>query len=406
ARGCDRRGGPIPDRTRVQGVAEGRATGRPHRAGGAGRPGPGAPARPRPGRRPHARLRAARGRAGLQHGARRRGHAGSRHPAGHDDHPLLLVVAADHADGAARHPGRRGRRLHLRRRGDGVPVRQGQLRLPARHPQPGVLRRPGPHAARRAGRRGLLERPAGGRAPPRRLHRDGADRRERRAAQGRHARGHGPLRRALAEPRREGHRQRLLRPRDHPGDAAGRHRGLHRRRPPRRHHLRGGVAAQAGVPPGRPDHRRQRLPAQRRCRRADRHVRREGRRAGRHPARAGRRHRRVRPVAGDHGPRPGGGDQAGAGPRRHDHRRRRPRRAQRGVRRAGPPQRPRPGHRRGQAQRPRRRHRAGPPLRHDRRADHHHSAQRPARHRRHHRAGDDVRRRRAGHGPGARAPGL
>ena len=60
---------------------------------------------------------------------------------------------------------------------------------------------------------------------------DGADRGEPRAAQGRHPRGDGPLRRPLAEPRREGDRGRLLGPRDHPGDAARRHRGHHRRRP-------------------------------------------------------------------------------------------------------------------------------------------------------------------------------
>ena len=40
------------------------------------------------------------------------------HAARHHDHPLLLLVAADHPDGAARDQGRRGRRLHLGRRRD------------------------------------------------------------------------------------------------------------------------------------------------------------------------------------------------------------------------------------------------------------------------------------------------
>ena len=55
-----------------------------------------------------------------------------------------------------------------------------------------------------------MARPARGRPAARRLHRDGPDRRERRAAQGRQPRGHGPLRRPVAEPRRAGDRERLL----------------------------------------------------------------------------------------------------------------------------------------------------------------------------------------------------
>ena len=42
-------------------------------------------------------------------------------------HPVLRVLPADLQDGAARDQGRRGRRLHLGRSGNGVPVRQGQL---------------------------------------------------------------------------------------------------------------------------------------------------------------------------------------------------------------------------------------------------------------------------------------
>ena len=59
-------------------------------------------------------------------------------------------------------------------------------------------------------RRRRVARPARGRRAARRLHRDGPDRGEPGAAQGRQPRGDGPLRRPLAEPGREGHRRRLL----------------------------------------------------------------------------------------------------------------------------------------------------------------------------------------------------
>src|SRR5690349_25106225 len=39
-------------------------------------------------------------------------------PAGHHRQPLLLVVAAEHPDGIPRHQGRRGPRVHLRRRSE------------------------------------------------------------------------------------------------------------------------------------------------------------------------------------------------------------------------------------------------------------------------------------------------
>ena len=58
-------------------------------------------------------------------------------------------------------------------------------------------------------------------------------------------------------------------------------------------------------------------------------------RAGHHAAGPGCLHRRVRAVPGDHGPRAGRGLAAGARTGRHDDRRHRPRRDQRGVRRAG-----------------------------------------------------------------------
>ena len=190
--------------------------------------------------------------------------------------------------------------------------------------------------------------PRGRRAPPRHLHRDGADRREPGPAQGRHPRGHGPLRRALAEPRREGDRQRVLRPRDHPGHAARRHGRQHRRRAARRGHLRGAsasssrcsgptagsrraTAARSTTAPPRwwscPTRRRAELGITPLARVVSTGV------SGLSPEIMG---------LG-----PGGGVEAGAGPRGHVDRRRRPRRDQRGVRGAGAALGPRPGDRRG-----------------------------------------------------------
>ena len=67
---------------------------------------------------------------------------GLRPPARHDDHPVLLVLAADHPDGVPRDQGRRGRRVHLGGRRVREPVRQGQQRQLAGHQEPGVRRRP------------------------------------------------------------------------------------------------------------------------------------------------------------------------------------------------------------------------------------------------------------------------
>ena len=115
--------------------------------------------------------------------------AGLRPPARHHGHPLLLVVAADHPDGLARDQGRRGRRVRLRRRRDGLPVRQGQLRPLARHPEPALRRRPRRRTAKAAEGGAGLARPARGRHAARRLHRDGPDRRERGAGCTGHPRG-------------------------------------------------------------------------------------------------------------------------------------------------------------------------------------------------------------------------
>ena len=172
-------------------------------------------------------------RAGLQHGPRGRRRARLRLPAGHHRQPLLFVVAADHPDGVPRDQGRRGRRVHLRRRRDGVPIRQGQLGLVAGHQEPAVRRGRPADGHRRRGRHRLARPPQRPRHP-RRLHRDGSDRRERRDHDRHQPRGPGPLGRAQPEPRRGSHQERLLRARDRPGHAARRHHGQHRRRATRR----------------------------------------------------------------------------------------------------------------------------------------------------------------------------
>ena len=154
-------------------------------------------------RRPLPRLRPARRRVGLQHGPRRQrpqrhGRGARRHR-----HPLLLLLGADHPDGVPRDQGRRGRRVHLRRRRDRLPVPQGHLRPHPRHPEPAVRRRHRPHRQAGRGRPGLA-RPPRGRRPARRLHRDGPDRREPRAAARPRPQGARRVRRPLARtsPRR------------------------------------------------------------------------------------------------------------------------------------------------------------------------------------------------------------
>ena len=276
-------------------------------------------------------------------------------PARHHRHPLLLVVAADHPHGHARHQGRRGRRVRLGRRGDGVAVREGQLRLAA--PTPATRSSPTPRTAPRH----IAENGAYDWSDPRADEHlpdvyiamgQTAENLARRKGVTREDMDHFGVRsQNLAEKAiADGFFAREITPVTLPDGTVVEQ----RRRAARGRHLRGGQPAQAGVPAGRPGHRRQLLPAQRRRRRARDHVRHEGRRAGHHPAGPRGRHRRVRALPGDHGPRPGRGLEAGARPRRHDHRRRRPRRDQRGVRGAGPALGPRPGHRRGEAERQRR----------------------------------------------------
>ena len=258
-----------------------------------------------------------------------------------------------------------------RRRRDRVPLRQGHLRPPPRHPEPAVRRRRGPH-----------------RRPTPRAAQDWHDPREDGVlpdvyiAMGQTAenvaRMQGPLAPGAGRVRRP---QSRTSPRRPSPTASGPRRSPRSRCPT----ARSSPPTTARAPASRYDAVSQLKPVFRPdgvvtagncCPLNDGaaavvdHVRHQGRRARPHPAGADRLHRRHRAVAGDHGPRPGRGVPPGAGPRRHEHRRHRPRRDQRGVRRPGRAVLPGPRHRPRQAQRQRRRDRRRPPLRHDRRPHH------------------------------------
>ena len=133
-------------------------------------------------------------------------------------------------------------------------------------PQPRLRRGAGPHRRRPPHQRGLA-RPARGRPAARRLHRDGPDRGEPGHVP-RHQPGRaGRVRRPLAEPRREGDRGRLLRPRDHPGHARPTGTVVSRDDGPRPGVTLEGVSGLKTVFRERGHgHRRQLLPAQRRRR--------------------------------------------------------------------------------------------------------------------------------------------
>ena len=96
-----------------------------------------------------------------------------------DGQPLLRLVAQGDPHRRRHDPRRRGRRLHRRRRRVGLALHEAEAARP--HAEP--------------------EAPGQGR-PAQRVHRDGRDRRERRRAVRRHARGPGRVRQALAGPRR------------------------------------------------------------------------------------------------------------------------------------------------------------------------------------------------------------
>ena len=260
--------------------------------------------------------------------------------------PLLLVVAADDPHGRPRHQGRRGRRLHRRRRRDREPLHERHVRRPARHHQPACSPppRPAPPSAAQGGAGSLG--PA--RGPARHLHRHGPDRRERgrvREASPRERRTSSPpCPSSGPEPRRSG----LLRARDHPGHP----------RP-----TAPSVSKDDGIRAGTTDEKLAELKpvfrpdgtvtAGNACPLNDGAaavIVMSDTKAGRarpHPARPHRllrRHRASTPRSWASAPsRPA----AGHGPGRHDHRRHRPGRDQRGLRRPGHPVGQAPRHRAG-----------------------------------------------------------
>ena len=255
---------------------------------------------------------------------------------GRDRQPLLLVEPADDPHGRPRDQGRRGRLLHRRRRRDRQPLRRP---APATRPRTTIFKPAGERTLERS--RGGSRRGRRPRACPTSTSRWARPPRTW-SSRERHPRGDGRVRQALAGPRRRQRRERLLRRRDHARHAARRHRRVARttaRGPAPR--SRGWPAAQAGVPPRRHGHGRQRLPAQRRRRRGARDERHEGGASSasrRWPA-------SCRPACPALNPEimglgPIEASRQALRPGRHDDRRHRPRRDQRGVRRPGASRRP------------------------------------------------------------------
>ena len=266
------------------------------------------------------RLRAARRRAGLQHGP------GRRDPA----RPTTTCRARPSpatARRACRPPGWRSTRSRpARAMCSSRPASSACPGSPRATPtgcpdthEPRLRRGPGPYRGSGPRAAPTVARPARGRRRARHLHGDGPDRREPRAA-ARHCPARSSTSSAYAartSPRRRsptGSGQREITPVTTPaGDRRER-----RRRAAGGRHLRGRLAAQAGLPPRRHRHRRQLLPAQRRRGRRGRDVRHQGPRTRHHAAGPDRVDRRHRAVAGDHGAGPGRGVPAGARPGRHD----------------------------------------------------------------------------------------
>ena len=222
----------------------------------------------------HAGLRPARRRAGLQHGA-----------ASSPCSSATTSCPAPPSPGTARRRCRPPAWRCTRSR----PARATCSSPPASRPSPGSPRAaptrcptprtrcsPTPQARTERARRRAAEQwtdPREDGPAPRRLHRDGPDRRERRPDHRHHPRGAGPAGRcARRTAPRQAIDERLLRPRDHPGHPARRH----RRQPP--------TTAPAPAPPTRRSASSSRcsgptapsppatLPAQRRRRRAGDHV--------------------------------------------------------------------------------------------------------------------------------------
>ena len=263
----------------------------------------------RPDRGPDHGLRAAGRRGRVQHRPRRRRARRARRRARRDGQPLLLVEPADDPHGRPRHQGRRGRRVHRRRRRDRQPLRRrGQ-----RHGAERRLRR-----RRRAhGRAGARwRRPTGRRRPACPTSTSPWARRPRTSSSS----STSPARRWTSSPScsqdravaniENGFFADEITPVTLPDGTVV----STRRRAACRHDARGPGPAQAGVPPRRHDHRRQRLPAQRRRRRRARDERHQGRRARPHAAGPHRVLGRHRPQPRDHGPRPDRGQPPGAAP--------------------------------------------------------------------------------------------
>ncbi len=140
--------------------------------------------------------------------------AGHRRRARRHREPLLLVVAADDPHGRARDQGRRGRRLHRRRRRDGEPVPERQpTATPARTTRSSPTPRRAPRRARR--------RPADSWTPPAGLPdvyiAMGQTAENVAEIEGVTPRGDGRVRRAVAAARRRVAGERVLRAGDHAG---------------------------------------------------------------------------------------------------------------------------------------------------------------------------------------------
>ena len=221
------------------------------------------------------------------------------------------------------------------------PVHRRQLRLAAGHPQPAVRGRAS-SARTQAADEGAVEwhdPRADGRAAGR-LHRDGADRGERRAGSrasaGRSMDHFGVRSQNLAE---KAIADGFFAAGDHPGHAARRRGGVRRRRAaPRGHATRRSRSCKPVFRPGRHGDGRQLLPAQRRRRRAGGHVRPTAERARHHarwPASSPPGVSALSPEIMGLGPVEA--SRQALAPRRHDDRRHRPGGDQRGVRRAGHP---------------------------------------------------------------------
>src|ERR1700737_4397761 len=241
---------------------------------------------------------------------------------------------------------------------------------------------------------------------PRHLYRDGGDGGERRRSETHHPRRNGSGCRQESDTSRRVTRRWVLRPRDHPGRAEEWHHDATRRRAAAEHNHGGAGHTEAGLPRERAGHGWQFLPAQRWRGRGRHHLRPQGEGAGPQAAGADHRHRGIGARARDHGPRSNRGLAPGAEAGKDDHRRRRHRRDQRSVCRAGHSRSAR-ARRRSLQRHPHSawgRDRARPSIRHDGGSHPVHAVEWPFHRRQDHWTGDDVRRRRAGDGDDRRTP--